>query len=99
MGPTILLDQNKIGELMAFNAHVRGGRGYFDEKTGALVVDFKSMKAISPAQDTGNPAAIFYADEPDCRHGWHGRRGNLGYYGNTPWATMTAFPGGAFRLR
>ena len=93
MGPTILLDQNKIGELMAFNAHIRGGRGYFDEKTGALVVDFKSMKAISPAQDTGNPAAIFYAGEPNCQYGWHGRRGNLGYYGNTPWATMSARSG------
>ena len=99
MGDSILLNQSKIGELTAFNPHLRGGRGYFDERTGELVADFKSQGAVSPAQDAGNPAAIFYAGEPDCQHGWHGRRGNLGYYGNTPWATMTAFPGGMFILR
>lgn len=93
MGNTILLDQNKIGDLMAFNAHIRGGYGYIDEKTGALVMDFKSRTEISPAQDTANPAAIFYSGEPNCQYGWHGRRGNLGYYGNTPWATMSARPG------
>ncbi len=92
-GDSILLDENKLGELMAFNAHIRGGYGYFDEKTGALVVDFKTREAISPAQDTGNPAALFYAGEPNCQYGWHGRRGNLGYYGNTPWATMSARSG------
>ena len=93
MGATILLNQNKIGELMAFNAHIRGGYGYFDERTGELVVDFMTREAISPAQDTGNPAAIFYAGEPNCKYGCHGRRGNLGYYGNTPWATMSARSG------
>ena len=31
--------------------------------------------------------------------GWNGRRVNLGAYGNTPWSTMTAFPGGAVYLR
>ena len=98
-GGSILLDQNKIGELMAFNAHVRGGLGYFDEKTGELVADFKSHGAVSPAQDAGNPAAIFYSGEPDCQHGWHGRRGNLGYYGNTPWATMTQLPGSLYYIR
>ena len=98
-GDSILLDQNKIGELMAFNAHIRGGYGYFNEKTGALVVDFKTREAISPAQDTGNPAALFYAGEPNCQYGWHGRRGNLGYYGNTPWATMTQPVGSVYYLR
>ena len=98
-GDSILLNQSKIGELTAFNPHLRGGRGYFDERTGELVADFKSQGAVSPAQDAGSPGKSFYAGEPDCQHGWHGRRGNLGYYGNTPWATMTAFPGGAFRLR
>ena len=92
-GDSILLDENKLGELTAFNPHIRGGLGYFDEKTGALVVDFKTREPISPAQDTGNPAALFYAGEPNCQYGWHGRRGNLGYYGNTPWATMSARSG------
>ena len=92
-GDSILLNENKLGELTAFNPHLRGGLGYFDEATRALVVDFKTREPISPAQDTGNPAAIFYAGEPNCQYGWHGRRGNLGYYGNTPWATMSARSG------
>lgn len=99
IGDSILLNESKIGELTAFNAHVRGGLGYFDEKTGELVADFKSHGAVSPAQDAGNPAAIFYSGEPDCQHGWHGRRGNLGYYGNTPWATMTQLPGSLYYIR
>ena len=78
--------------------HLRGGRGYYDEKTGALSTEFMSRDVVSPAVDAGDPNSS-YADERDCRQGWHGRRVNMGYYGNTAWATMTAFPGGAVYLR
>ena len=74
--------------LANLSLHLRGGRGYYDEKTGALSTEFMSRDVVSPA-----------VDERDCRQGWHGRRVNMGYYGNTAWATMTAFPGGAVYLR
>lgn len=93
-----LLNQNKIGELTAFNAHLRGGRGYVDERNGKLIVDFKSLSVMSPAQDMGDVSSS-YAREPDLPHGYHGRRVNLGYYGNTPYATLTPYPGAIIRLR
>ncbi|MBQ3315997.1 MAG: hypothetical protein IJG70_08615 [Kiritimatiellae bacterium] len=83
--------------VMAFNAHLRGGRGYFDEQTGELVTDYMQGQK-SPAIDAGDPESD-YSREPDCLQGWHGKRRNLGYYGNTPWATMTAYPGGMIILR
>ncbi len=84
--------------LANLSLHLRGGRGYYDEKTGALSTEFMSRDVVSPAVDAGDPNSS-YADERDCPQGWHGRRVNMGYYGNTAWATMTAFPGGAVYLR
>ena len=82
---------------MSFSGHLRGGRGYYDERTGELVTRYINRDR-SPAIDAGN-ADLDYSREPNCQQGWHGKCLNLGAYGNTPWATMTAFPGGAFRLR
>ena len=87
-----------VGKLTEFNLHLRGGRGYYDEKTGALVTDYKSKNVLSPAMDAGNKSSS-YAQERDRGEGWHGRRVNLGAYGNTPWATMTTFPGSVIRIR
>lgn len=70
--------------LSKFNVHLRGRHGYVDEKTGELV---KFVGAKSPALDAGDPASV-YANEPSP----NGHRVNLGYYGNTPWATLS--PGG-----
>ena len=79
------------------SVHLRGGRGYFDEKTGLLVAEYcKAGK--SPAIDTGDPESD-YRDEPNCKYGYHGHRVNLGAYGNTPWATMSANPGFYILLR
>ena len=63
----------------AFNVHLRGASGYFDE-TGALV----RYKGNSPAVDTGDPQSA-YQNEPSP----NGHRVNLGAYGNTPQATMS----------
>ena len=93
----IYFDWNRLGELINFNAHLRGGRGYFDEQTGELVTDYMQGQK-SPAIDAGDQESD-YSREPDCQQGWHGKRRNLGYYGNTPWATMTVFPGGLLILR
>ena len=73
------------------NVHLRGGRGYFDEKTGELVDEY-CRAGQSPAIDAGDPASDF-RNEPNCKIGYHGKRVNLGGYGNTPWATMTTKPG------
>ena len=52
------------------------------------------VKIVSPAVNTGDPASP-YANEPDP----NGKRVNLGRYGNTPEAAITALPGFILRLR
>lgn len=64
------------------NAHLLGGSGYTDEKTGQVVKT--SRRYPSPAIDAGKPG-YDYSLEPQP----NGRRVNLGFYGNTPWATMS----------
>lgn len=87
-----------LAPLTKFNVHLRGGRGYYDEKTGELVTEFRARGVSSPAMDAGSQSSS-YALERDCLEGWNGRRVNLGAYGNTPWATMTSVPGSIFRIR
>lgn len=94
LGGSILLNENKIGELTVFNAHLRGGLGYFDEATGAIVKTY-ARGVKSPAVDMGDPNSDF-SKEPAA---YSGRRVNLGYYGNTPWATMTQPAGMVLYLR
>ena len=86
-----------FGQVMGYNVHLRGGRGYFDEKTGELVDEY-CRAGQSPAIDAGDPASDF-RNEPNCKYGYHGKRVNLGAYGNTPWATMTTKPGFFILLR
>ena len=64
-----------------FNVHVRGGSGYVDEATGEIV---RTSGRTSPAVDAGDPDAP-YGREPSP----NGECVNLGFYGNTPWATMS----------
>lgn len=71
-----------IADTYLFNVHVRGGSGYADETTGRTV---HAGGPISPAVDAGDPAND-YINEPKP----NGRRINLGFYGNTPWATMSS---------
>ena len=75
-----------LGEIAAVNCHLRSKYGYTDEGTGEIVT---ALGVISPAVDAGDPAGD-YRNEPAGRNG---RRANLGYYGNTPWATMSASSG------
>ena len=70
------------------NVHLRGGRGYFDEKTGEFVAEY-CRAGQSPAIDAGDPASD-YRGEPNCMFGYHGKRVNLGVYGNTSWATLSS---------
>ena len=68
-------------ELCAFNVHVKGRHGYKDETTGEVV---KYPKMRSPAIDAGDPNVPFPHEARP-----RGQRINLGFYGNTPWATMS----------
>ena len=81
-------------EVAALNVHLRGGSGYCDENTGALVNAYRwsVVRADSPALDASPRKPIL---EPDP----NGRRVNLGCYGNSPWATMSQGSGFFIRLR
>ena len=68
------------------NAHLRGGSGYIDENTQTIVTTYR--RDASPAIDAGKPG-YDCSLEPKP----NGRRVNLGFYGNTPWATMSAVRG------
>ena len=76
----------------ALDAHLRSITGY--------LVDGRLFKyeENSPAIDAGDSKSDFHG-EPDCIIGWHGKRVNMGAYGNTPEAAMTALPGFLFILR
>jgi hypothetical protein len=84
-------------QAMDYNVHLRGGLGYFDETSGERVKDY-CRAGMSLAIDAGDPQSE-YSSEPDTADGWHGKRVNLGGYGNTPWATMSSFPGSIFLVR
>ena len=85
-GSNFRYDAATRAALTAFNVHLRGGSGYVDEATGGKVRAYRESKVggSSPALNAGNPAS-------DCSHEPlpNGHRVNLGFYGNTPWATMS----------
>ena len=97
-GRAFYADSTTLAFRKAINTHLRGARGYFDEKTGELVTDYMTRETVSPAQDAGDPRSD-YRGEPDTNDGWHGRRVNIGAWGNTPWATRTKFLHGAVYVR
>jgi hypothetical protein len=72
--------------LEAADVHLRSTVGYLID--GQL---FK-YKENSPAIDAGDPASD-YRGELDCNIGWHGKRVNMGAYGNTPEAALSRVTG------
>ena len=72
-------DTNEVSAVSTFNAHLRG-RAYVDETTGTRV---EMSGRSSPAVDAGDPAMKCVEPKPN------GRRVNLGFYGNTPYATIS----------
>ena len=80
-------------QVMGYDVHLRGGRGYYDEKTGALVKEYlQKYGEHSPAIDAGDPASDYRLEPKILGVGGNGKRVNLGAYGNTPWATMSIIP-------
>jgi hypothetical protein len=85
--PDLYYPASAAAALAALNVHLRGGSGYCDENTGALVNAYRwSVGGNSPALDASPRKPIL---EPDP----NGKRVNLGCYGNSPWATMSASSG------
>lgn len=68
----------------AFNVHLRGKKGYFDETLNREV----KWPENSPAIDAGDPASSC-GSEPHP----NGHRVNMGFYGNTAYATKCARSG------
>ena len=66
------------------NLHVRGVSGYTDETTGKLV-RYRLPKGVRQSQAVDGGPKLKGLCEPKP----NGRRVNLGYYGNTPWATRS----------
>ena len=80
-------------QVVDYDVHLRGGRGYYDEKTGALVKEYlQKYGEHSPAIDAGDPASDYRLEPKILGVGGNGKRVNLGAYGNTPWATMSIIP-------
>jgi len=72
-------------DLCAINVHLRSKTGYTDETTGEIV---RMPRVMSPAIDAGREGTP-YANEPSP----NGRRANLGFYGNTPYASCSESSG------
>ena len=81
-GVNVRFAADKLEEVAAFNGHLRGLGGYYDETDGQR----RAFRGNSPALDAGDPAVKCVEPHPN------GCRVNMGAYGNTPWATM-AKPG------
>ena len=83
----VYVDLAQAAIAVGFNAHLRGKQGYRDEATGGVVC----FSEESPAIDAGDPASSFKNEAKP-----NGGRVNLGFYGNTSWATMSG--GGSLLL-
>ena len=79
----------------ALDVHPRTHTGYF--KDGVRMRDPERVE--SPTIDAGDPASDYMGEPMVPGVGYHGRRVNLGAYGNTPWASMTPHPGNLFIVR
>lgn len=75
--------------LINLNVHLRSKAGYYDFGQNKRI---RSYSENSPALDAGDPKSD-YSKEPHTSWGCHGRRVNMGFYGNTPEAAATKYKG------
>jgi hypothetical protein len=86
---SLYLPQSARGDCAELDVHPRTRTGYI--KDGVLIRD--SERVESPTIDAGDPASD-YSREPVVQGvGHHGRRVNLGAYGNTSEAALTRIRG------
>lgn len=84
-----------IDYLTSLNVHLRGKIGYVDEERPVRV---RAIGQQSPAIDAGHPSSPYF-NEPKKSWGYSGKRANLGFYGNTAYATATRRPGFYISIR
>ena len=77
------------------DVHPRTRTGYI--KDGVLIRDPERVE--SPTIDKGDPTSDYMGEPMVPGVGYHGRRVNLGAYGNTPEAALTQIPGFHIILR
>ena len=92
--PDLYYPSSVATQLRELNVHLRGGSGYYDENTGELVKTYReaAVGGSSPALDASTRRAT-YEPRPN------GKYINLGYYGNTQWATMSKGGGSVYYIR
>ena len=78
-----------LNYLINLNVHLRSKAGYYDFEQNKRI---RSYNENSPALDAGDPKSD-YSKEPYTSWGYHGRRVNMGFYGNTPEAAATKYKG------
>ena len=89
------LPNSARGTCAELDVHPRTHTGYF--KDGVRMRDPELVE--SPTIDAGDPASDYMGEPMVPGVGYHGRRVNLGAYGNTSEAALTQIPGFHIRLR
>ena len=78
-----------LNYLINLNVHLRSKAGYYDSEQNKRI---RSYNENSPALDAGDPKSAF-SKEPSTKWGYSGHRVNMGFYGNTPSASLTTYKG------
>ena len=89
------LPNSARGTCAELDVHPRTRTGYI--KDGVLIRDPERVE--SPTIDKGDPASDYIGEPMVPGVGYHGRRVNLGAYGNTSEAALTQIPGFQIILR
>jgi len=92
----LYLPQAERGTCAALDVHPRTRTGYLN-KDGVLIRDPERVE--SPTIDKGDPTSDYMGEPMVPGVGYHGRRVNLGAYGNTSEAALTQIPGFYIILR
>ena len=94
-GAGVYIANDQRGTCAELDVHPRTRTGYI--KDGVLIRDPERVE--SPTIDKGDPASDYMGEPMVPGVGYHGRRVNLGAYGNTSEAALTQIPGFHIILR
>jgi hypothetical protein len=84
-----------LDHIISLDVHLRSVAGYYNAEKNKVI---RSYDESSPALDAGDPMSD-YSKEPSERWGYHGRRVNMGFYGNTPGAATSKYKGSLVVVR
>ena len=89
------LPQSARGACAELDVHPRTHTGYMLD--GVLIRD--AEKVESPTIDAGDPDSDYSLEPVIPGVGYHGKRVNMGAYGNTPEAALTMIPGFSIHIK